>query len=128
VSCPCILAHDLGATGNKATLFDAEGDTVVASAFEAYETAYPRPNLAEQNRATFWAGTNARVLSWHPSACALAQKQPSETIDIYEQVPYNFAQMAIQRFFATDPPADVLSISGQIPQDGSHWQRMRWSR
>ena len=45
-----ILAHDLGTTGNKATLFDAAG-TTVATAFEAYETAYPQPNWAEQDPA-----------------------------------------------------------------------------
>ncbi len=45
-----ILAHDLGTTGNKATLFDAAGATV-ATASEAYETAYPHPNWAEQDPA-----------------------------------------------------------------------------
>ncbi len=43
-----ILAHDLGTTGNKATLFDSRG-TCVASSYRAYETTYPRPNWAEQN-------------------------------------------------------------------------------
>jgi xylulokinase len=45
-----ILAHDLGTTGNKATLFNADGGAA-ASTFEAYETAYPRPNWAEQDAA-----------------------------------------------------------------------------
>jgi xylulokinase len=45
-----ILAHDLGTTGNKATLFDAAG-TTVASTFYAYQTDYPRPNWAEQDPA-----------------------------------------------------------------------------
>jgi xylulokinase len=45
-----ILAHDLGTTGNKATLFDTAG-RAVASAFESYETAYPRANWAEQDAA-----------------------------------------------------------------------------
>jgi xylulokinase len=45
-----ILAHDLGTTGNKATLFDTAG-RAVASAFEGYETAYPRANWAEQDAA-----------------------------------------------------------------------------
>jgi len=74
---------------------------VVASVFEAYDTAYPRPNLAEQDRGDFLGRREhqGHVLAWHPSACALTQKQPSETIDIYEQVPYNFAQMAIQQFY-----------------------------
>jgi xylulokinase len=43
-----ILAHDLGTTGNKATLFDSHG-TSVASTFRAYDTAYPQANWAEQN-------------------------------------------------------------------------------
>lgn len=45
-----ILAHDLGTTGNKATLFRADG-TVIASAFAGYATHYPRPNWAEQGPA-----------------------------------------------------------------------------
>jgi xylulokinase len=45
-----ILAHDLGTTGNKATLIDTHGKPV-ASVFEAYATAYPHPNWAEQEAA-----------------------------------------------------------------------------
>jgi xylulokinase len=49
-----ILAHDLGTTGDKATLFDLEG-RAVASAFYGYETQYPRPNWAEQNPEDWWS-------------------------------------------------------------------------
>jgi xylulokinase len=49
-----ILAHDLGTTGNKATLFDAASGTAVVTALEAYETAYPHPNWAEQESADWW--------------------------------------------------------------------------
>ena len=45
-----ILAHDLGTTGDKATLFDEQG-AAVAIVFEAYETHYPHPNWAEQDPA-----------------------------------------------------------------------------
>jgi xylulokinase len=48
-----ILAHDLGTSGNKATLFDGEGH-LVGSAFAAYPTAYPQPNWAEQEPADWW--------------------------------------------------------------------------
>ena len=48
-----ILAHDLGTTGNKASLFDREGQ-VVGSAFAAYPTAYPHPNWAEQDPQHWW--------------------------------------------------------------------------
>jgi xylulokinase len=48
-----ILAHDLGTTGNKANLFDLEGE-LVASTFSGYETAYPRPGWAEQDATDWW--------------------------------------------------------------------------
>jgi xylulokinase len=48
-----ILAHDLGTTGNKASLFDVAGN-LVASAFVAYQTDYPRPGWAEQDPADWW--------------------------------------------------------------------------
>jgi xylulokinase len=47
---PFILAHDLGTTGNKATLFDLEG-RLVAAVFAGYSTVYPQPNWAEQDPA-----------------------------------------------------------------------------
>ncbi|MFO7697265.1 MAG: xylulokinase [Anaerolineae bacterium] len=48
-----VLAHDLGTTGNKASLFDPTG-ALVASAFYSYETRYPRPGWAEQNPTDWW--------------------------------------------------------------------------
>lgn len=48
-----ILAHDLGTTGDKATLFDDSG-SVVASTFAPYVTAYPHPGWAEQDAAEWW--------------------------------------------------------------------------
>ncbi|MBP1712490.1 MAG: xylB [Deltaproteobacteria bacterium] len=48
-----ILAHDLGTTGNKATLFNARGE-LLASSFYAYETDYPHPGWAEQNPEDWW--------------------------------------------------------------------------
>lgn len=50
---PFVLAHDLGTTGNKATLFDRTG-ALVSSTFAPYATAYPQPNWAEQNPADWW--------------------------------------------------------------------------
>ncbi len=48
-----ILAHDLGTTGNKATLFDPQGN-MVASSFYPYPTYYPRINWAEQEANDWW--------------------------------------------------------------------------
>lgn len=54
-----ILAHDLGTTGNKATLFDAADGAVITSTFEAYHTDYPHPNWAEQDPADWWRAVRA---------------------------------------------------------------------
>lgn len=48
-----IIAHDLGTTGNKATLFNAEG-SLRASAFHSYGTDYARTSWAEQNPEDWW--------------------------------------------------------------------------
>ena len=48
-----IIAHDLGTTGNKATLYDREGKLVGAS-FHAYDTEYAHTGWAEQNPQDWW--------------------------------------------------------------------------
>ena len=53
-----IIAHDLGTTGNKATLYDADG-ALVGSAFYGYETEFAHTGWAEQNPADWWAAVCA---------------------------------------------------------------------
>ena len=48
-----ILAHDLGTTGNKATLFNSQAQ-VKAAFFCGYQTAYPKPNWVEQEPEDWW--------------------------------------------------------------------------
>jgi xylulokinase len=48
-----LLAHDLGTTGNKATLFTDEGQ-LVRSIVYAYDTHYFNGNWAEQNPDDWW--------------------------------------------------------------------------
>lgn len=48
-----ILAHDLGTSGNKATLFDESG-LLIASRTAAYPTDYASGNRAEQNPLHWW--------------------------------------------------------------------------
>lgn len=48
-----IIAHDLGTTGNKATLYDREG-RLVGSAFFAYPTEYAHTGWAEQDPEDWW--------------------------------------------------------------------------
>jgi xylulokinase len=48
-----ILAHDLGTTGDKATLFDAQGNVRASSSY-GYGTEYPRSNWVEQDPEDWW--------------------------------------------------------------------------
>ena len=48
-----ILAHDLGTTGNKASLYD-QGGKVKASSFYGYKTEYAHLTWAEQNPEDWW--------------------------------------------------------------------------
>lgn len=52
-----VLAHDLGTTGNKATLFDSSG-SLVTTHLENYSVTYPpQANWAEQDPAEWWRAT-----------------------------------------------------------------------
>ena len=48
-----VIAHDLGTTGNKATLYDREG-ALVGAVFYAYDTEYAHTGWAEQNPNDWW--------------------------------------------------------------------------
>jgi xylulokinase len=49
----CILAHDFGTTGNKASLYDVDGN-LIKSCYHAYATRYPHPGWAEQSPDDWW--------------------------------------------------------------------------
>ena len=48
-----ILAHDLGTSGNKATLYREDG-TLLASTLYEYPTYYPFPGAVEQDPHEWW--------------------------------------------------------------------------
>lgn len=48
-----IIAHDLGTTANKATLFSTDG-RMISSAVRSYDTHYFNDNWAEQNPEDWW--------------------------------------------------------------------------
>jgi xylulokinase len=53
-----VLAHDLGTTGNKASLYDADG-ALVANDFASYGTTYARQGWAEQDPEAWWTAVCA---------------------------------------------------------------------
>ena len=48
-----IIAYDLGTGGNKASLYDVDGNCL-AAVFVPYETAYPQPSWHEQRPMDWW--------------------------------------------------------------------------
>ena len=48
-----LIAHDLGTSGDKATLFDTEGN-LIHSVTTAYDTHFFNANWAEQNPQDWW--------------------------------------------------------------------------
>lgn len=51
-----ILAYDLGTGGNKASLYDADGNSI-ATAFVPYDTLYPKLGWHEQRPLDWWNAT-----------------------------------------------------------------------
>jgi xylulokinase len=69
-----ILAHDVGTTGDKATLYEESGE-LVGSAFVPYATSYPQPGWAEQNPLDWWR-------SFCQSTAAIVQQVGIASADI----------------------------------------------
>ena len=68
-----LLAHDLGTSGNKATLFTIDGE-LVATSTSPYKTNFFNNNWAEQNPLHWWQAVcmSSRELIQHISANEIA--------------------------------------------------------
>ena len=68
-----ILAHDLGTSGNKATLFSEDGK-MIASRTMSYDTVFSEGNIAEQNPSDWWEAivNTTRELLKHTNAYDIA--------------------------------------------------------
>jgi xylulokinase len=60
MSGPYVIGCDVGSQGTNAALYDAEG-TLVASAYEAYDVAFPHPTWAEQDPRAWTAALHATI-------------------------------------------------------------------
>ncbi len=101
-----ILAHDLGTTGNKASLFNLNGQ-VVASTLASYTTAYPLPNWAEQNPAD-WASAIF-----------------NSTRELLEQAQISPAEVAVVSFSGHMQGALVVDKAGQPLRPAIIWADQR---
>jgi xylulokinase len=123
-----ILAHDLGTTGNKATLYDADGK-LVGSAFYGYGTEYAHTGWAEQNPADWWQAVcastrqllhEARVPKDAVAAITFSgQMMGAVALDSHARPLRNAIIWADQRAVEQErwlgeriPPADVYRITG----------------
>ena len=59
---PYLLAHDLGTTGNKASLFDEAG-RLVASHLAPYTVSYPQASWAEQDPIEWWQAVGRLIFN-----------------------------------------------------------------
>ena len=124
----CILAHDLGTTGNKATLYDADG-RLVGSAFYSYGTEYAHAGWAEQNPEDWWRAVCAstqqllREANVSPGAVAgitfSGQMMAAVPLDAHARPLRNAIIWADQRAVEQErwlgehiPPEDVYRITG----------------
>ena len=64
-----ILAHDLGTSGNKATLYDFEGHLLSSTVFE-YPTYYPEHGWVEQDPEDWWKAVCISNRELMEKACA----------------------------------------------------------
>ena len=68
-----LLAHDLGTSGNKATIFSEEGKLIDSASYE-YPTDFAPGGIAEQDPAHYWESvkvTTRRLMEKHdPSQVA----------------------------------------------------------
>ena len=56
----CILALDLGTTGNRAILFDANGQAI-AQAYKELTQYYPQPGWLEHDASEIWQDTQTVI-------------------------------------------------------------------
>lgn len=140
-----ILAHDLGTTGNKATLYDREGK-LVGSAFYAYTTRYEHTGWAEQNPEDWWqavCNSTRKLLAQIPGlraeeiACITFSGQMMGCVPLDKQArPLRDAiiwadQRSVEQehwLGARVPPEDVYRITGHRLSASYSLTKMLWVR
>lgn len=139
-----ILAHDLGTTGDKATLYDREG-SLAGRAFQAYDTEYAQTGWAEQDAEDWWravCGATRQLLQQTrlpggEVACIVFSGQMMGCVPLDQQArPLRKAIIwADQRAIAQErwvgervPPEEVYGITGHRLSASYSLPKMLWLR
>jgi xylulokinase len=139
-----IIAHDLGTTGNKATLYDRDGN-LVGSTFYGYRTEYAHTSWAEQNPDDWWQAvctTTQQLLKATGTrgddvACVTFSGQMMGCVPLDEQAKplCNAIIWADQRSVEQErwlgdrvPPQDVYRITGHRLSASYSLCKMLWLR
>ncbi|MDA3834819.1 MAG: xylulokinase [Spirochaetales bacterium] len=137
-----LLAHDLGTSGNKATLFDSEGN-LLASCTVAYETVYSHNTWAEQNPDQWWEAvcrSTRQILKKQQAgevACVTfsgqmmgclpvdASGMPLRTHILYcDQRAVTQTEALLERLSAKE----IFSITGHRPSPSYAIEKLMWLR
>ena len=137
-----LLAHDLGTSGNKATLFSVEG-RLVASRTCSYETRYFNGNWAEQSPDDWWRavcsstrqlleGVDARriacvALSGQMMGCTPIDRQGCA---LRPSIIYcdQRAEAQTRRIVQRIDPAEFYAIVGHRPSASYSIEKLMWVR
>ncbi len=137
-----LLAHDLGTSGNKATLFSVDGK-LIASKTVAYDTEYSNSNWAEQNPLDWWnavcvssrellQGKNADEIacvtfSGQMMGCLPVDRKgnPLRTHLLYcDQRAVKETDALVQKI----SPKEIYSITGHRPSASYAIEKLMWIR
>jgi xylulokinase len=137
-----LLAHDLGTSGNKATLFDLEGH-LVASETVPYGTVYSSGNRAEQNPEDWWTAvceSSRRLLSGRDSesiaaVCFSGQMMGCLPVDkqgraLRSHIIYSDQRAIAQTESLTSriDPAEIYRITGHRASASYAIEKLMWIR
>ena len=137
-----LLAHDLGTSGNKATLFSSEGQLLQSVSYP-YDTSFFNGNWAEQDACSWWkavcSSTRAILQGYSPKdvaavsfsgqmmgcVCVDRQGQPLRNAVIWAD---QRSVSQINRLKEKIDPNDFYKITGHRPSPSYSLGKLLWIR
>ncbi|MHB8108314.1 MAG: FGGY family carbohydrate kinase, partial [Candidatus Cryosericum sp.] len=135
-----LLAHDLGTSGNKATLFTQDGE-LVDSKLSAYPTEYSHDNWAEQDPRKWWKAVcdstrallNGRDAKEVAAVCFSGQMMGCLCVDadgvpLRNSIIYSDqrAEKQTQRLAGRLSPQEIYRITGHRVSPSYSTEKLMW--